>query len=80
MPSRPTDKAATAQHHAAEIAPDALFSIPNVLAEGSYTFGIDAHTRAFNPAGDGGGPGVDWLTNYAYSHAHPSVAVSVINA
>jgi len=58
----------------------ALFSIPNVLAEGSYTFGIDAHTRAFNPAGDGGGPGVDWFTNYAYSHAHPSVAVSVINA
>ena len=36
--------------------------------------------RAFNPAGDGGGPGTDWLTDYAYSHAHPSIAVSVINS
>jgi hypothetical protein len=58
----------------------ALFSLPGTLLEGSYTFSIDAHTRAFNPAGDGGGPGTDWLTDYAYSHAHPSIAVSVINS
>jgi hypothetical protein len=58
----------------------ALFSLPGSLPEGSYTFSIDAHTRAFNPAGDGGGPAVDWLTDYAYSHAHPSVAVSVIDS
>ena len=57
-----------------------LFSLPGSLLEGSYTFSIDAHTRAFNPAGDGGGPSTDWLTDYAYSHAHPSIAVSVINS
>jgi hypothetical protein len=58
----------------------ALFSLPGTALEGSYTFSIDAHTRAFNPAGDGGGAIVDWYTDYAYSHAHPSIAVSVINA
>lgn len=49
------------------------------LSAGCYTFGVDAHTRAFNPAGDGGGPGLNWCTDYAYRHAHPSVAISVVD-
>lgn len=49
------------------------------LPQGSYSFTITAYSRAFNPAGDGGGPGTNWLTNYAYLWAQPSVAVSVID-
>jgi hypothetical protein len=56
------------------------FRIPAGLPEGSYTVGIDAHARGFNPAGDGGGPGLNWLTDYAYLHAHPSVSIAVIDA
>ena len=58
----------------------ALYSLPGSLPQGSYGFSIDAHTRAFNPAGDGGGPGTNWLANYAYSHAHPSLSLSVIDS
>lgn len=49
------------------------------LQAGCYTFWIDAHTRAFNPAGDGGGPGTNWCTDYDDIHAHPSVAISVVD-
>ena len=58
----------------------ALFEIPAAALAGCYSVSIDAHTRAFNPAGDGGGAATNWLTDYAYSHAHPSVAVSVVDA
>ena len=30
--------------------------------------------RAFNPAGDGGGPGTNWLDDYNYIHVNPSVS------
>ena len=58
----------------------ALYSLPGSLPQGSYGFSIEAFTRAFNPAGDGGGPGTNWLTNYDYSKAHPSVSLSVIDS
>ena len=35
----------------------ALYDLPGSLPQGSYSFSIDAYSRAFNPAGDGGGPG-----------------------
>lgn len=44
----------------------ATFRIPTAFPEGSYSVGIDAHSRGFNPAGDGGGPAINWLTDYAY--------------
>ncbi len=56
-----------------------IFEIPAGALAGCYSLAIDAHTRAFNPAGDGGGPGTNWLENYAYSHLHPSVSVSVVD-
>jgi hypothetical protein len=55
------------------------FLIPGIAAAGCYTVSIDAHSRGFNPAGDGGGPGVNWLADYAYRHAHPSIAISVVD-
>jgi hypothetical protein len=57
----------------------ANFRIGGGLPEGSYSVGIDAHSRGFNPAGDGGGPGTNWLTNYEYLHAHPSIGIAVID-
>jgi len=57
----------------------ALFRLAANLPEGSYAVGIDAHSRAFNPAGDGGGPGVNWLADYAYLHAHPSMGIALID-
>jgi hypothetical protein len=62
------------------IARVALFTLAHRAPQGSYSFRIDAHTRAFNPSGDGGGPGVDWNTNYEYSHTHPSIGIAVIDA
>jgi hypothetical protein len=56
-----------------------LWSLPAALPQGSYGFGIHASTRAFNPAGDGGGPGTNWFTDYDYSHVDPSIGVSVID-
>ena len=58
----------------------AQFTLDRHAPQGCYTFTIDAHSRAFNPAGDGGGPGADWNTDYSYLHAHPSIAVAVIDA
>lgn len=57
----------------------AVFEIPAAALAGCYSVSIDAYTRAFNPAGDGGGPGTNWLTDYAYSRRSPSVAVSVVD-
>jgi hypothetical protein len=57
----------------------ALYSLAGSLPQGSYSFSIDAYSRAFNPAGDGGGPGTNWLDDYNYIHVNPSVALSVIN-
>jgi hypothetical protein len=53
--------------------------LPGSYPQGAYGLHIDAHTRAFNPAGDGGGPGVNWLADYAYSHSHPSISIAVID-
>src|SRR4029079_4994231 len=58
----------------------ALFGLPGSLLEGSYTFSIDAHTRAFNPAGDGGGPGTDWLAEDGQSHYPPDREARVLHS
>ena len=57
----------------------ALYDLPGSLPQGSYSFSIDAWSRAFNPAGDGGGPGTNWLADYSYIHANPSIGISVID-
>jgi hypothetical protein len=57
-----------------------LYGLPGSADQGSYSFSIDAWSRAFNPAGDGGGPGTNWLANYSYIHANPSVAVAIIDS
>lgn len=57
-----------------------LWSIPASLPQGSYSFSIHSSSRAFNPAGDGGGPGVNWLTDYDYLYVNPSIGVSVIDS
>lgn len=57
----------------------ALYDLDGSLPQGSYSFSIDAYSRAFNPAGDGGGPATNWLADYDYIHVNPSVALSVID-
>ena len=57
-----------------------LYASPGTLPQGSYSFGIHAYTRAFNPAGDGGGPATNWLADYPYIWTHPEVDFAVIDA
>ena len=57
----------------------ATYTLDASASAGCYTFSLDGYTRAFNPAGDGGGPGTDWLTNYSYAYGHTGVAVSVVD-
>ncbi|HYI19942.1 MAG TPA: hypothetical protein VD836_14605 [Solirubrobacteraceae bacterium] len=56
------------------------FEVPGSADQGAYSFSIDAWSRAFNPAGDGGGPATNWLTNYSYIHSNPSVALAIIDS
>lgn len=58
-----------------------LWNVPHTLP-GSYTFWVHSTSRAFNPAGDGGGggPGTNWLTDYDYLWVTPSIVVTVIDA
>jgi hypothetical protein len=56
------------------------YSLPGTLPQGPFGFSIAAYTRAFNPAGDGGGPGTNWLADYIYGQAYPSVSVSVLDS
>jgi hypothetical protein len=58
----------------------ALYDLAGSLPQGSYGFSIAAHTRAFNPAGDGGGPATNWLDDYDYLHVNPSVSLAVIDS
>jgi hypothetical protein len=58
----------------------AIVKIPGTAQPGCYDVTITAWSRSFNPAGDGGGPGTDWLTNYYYLLAQPSRAIAVIDA
>jgi hypothetical protein len=57
-----------------------LWSLAGSLPQGSYSFGIHASSRAFNPAGDGGGPGTNWFADYDYDHVDPSIGISVIDS
>jgi hypothetical protein len=57
-----------------------LWSLPQSLPQGSYGFTIHSSSRAFNPAGDGGGPGTNWLTDYDYPYVTPSIGVAVIDS
>jgi hypothetical protein len=57
-----------------------IWSLPGSLLQGSYGFTIHSSSRAFNPAGDGGGPGINWLTDYDYLYVTPSIGVAVIDS
>jgi hypothetical protein len=57
-----------------------LWSLPHTLPQGSYGFTIHSSSRAFNPAGDGGGPGTNWKTDYDYLYVVPSIGVAVIDS
>jgi len=57
-----------------------LWSLPHSFPQGSYSFGMHASSRAFNPAGDGGGPGTNWVTDYDYLYIDPSIGISVIDS
>jgi hypothetical protein len=56
-----------------------LFKVPGSADQGAYSFWIDSWSRTFNPAGDGGGPATNWLTNYSYIDNNPSVAIAIID-
>lgn len=57
-----------------------LWSLPHTLPQGSYGFTIHSSSRAFNPAGDGGGPGTNWKTDYDYLYITPSIGIAVIDS
>ena len=57
-----------------------LWSLPGSFPQGSYGFSIHSSSRAFNPAGDGGGPGTNWKTDYDYLYVTPSIGVAVIDS
>ena len=57
-----------------------LWSLPHTLPQGSYGFSIHSSSRAFNPAGDGGGPGMNWKADYDYLYVVPSIGVAVIDS
>jgi hypothetical protein len=57
-----------------------LYSLPGSAEQGAYSFSVDSWSRAFNPAGDGGGPATNWLANYSYIHSNPGFAVAVIDS
>lgn len=58
----------------------AVYDLPGTLPQGSYGFDLLAHSRAFNPARDGGGPATNWLADYPYIWTHPEVDLAVIDA
>jgi len=58
----------------------AVYDLPGTLPQGSYGFDLLAYSRAFNPAGDGGGPATNWLADYPYIWTHPEVDFAVIDA
>lgn len=59
-----------------------VYQLPSTAAEGTYGFGANVSSRAFNPAGgDGGQLAVPtWQYDPADIHIQPSMAFSVINA
>ena len=57
----------------------AIFHIPAGSLQGSYTFSLDAETRAFNPSGGDGGDLADWNYNIVYKHIFRLLAVAVVN-
>jgi hypothetical protein len=58
----------------------AIVKILGAAQPGCYDVTITAWSRSFNPAGDGGGPGTDWLTNYFYLPSQTSRGIAVIDA
>lgn len=55
------------------------FTLPAVRPQGVYGFHLNAHTRAFNPAGGMGGPSSDWYFDMAQFHTHPSRNIAVVD-
>jgi len=84
----PTSDISTLQHWTTDanfdnsVSNSAIFQIPAGSLEGSYTFGLEADTRAFNPSGGDGGdsPLVEWNYNVVYKYKSSLLAVAVVNA
>jgi hypothetical protein len=57
-----------------------LWSVAHTLPQGAYAFSIHSTSRAFNPAGDGGGPGTNWKTDYDYLWVTPQIGIAVIDS
>ncbi len=57
-----------------------LCSLPGTQAQGAYSVSLSAYSRAFNPAGDGGGLATDWLADYPYIWVNNGVAFAVVDA
>ena len=56
------------------------FQITAGHLEGAYTFGVQAISRAMNPAGGDGGHLADWEYNPVYSYSQPEIRVAIVNA
>lgn len=57
-----------------------LWSLAHTVPQGAYSFWIHSTSRAFNPAGDGGGPGTNWKTDYDYLWVTPHLGIAVIDS
>lgn len=54
------------------------FVIPRQRAEGAYTFGINAYSRAYNPAGSDAGPGLDFVIDHAFLATYPRRTIALV--
>jgi hypothetical protein len=84
----PTSDITTLQHWTTDanfdnsVSNSAIFQIPAGSLQGSYTFSLEADSRAFNPSGGDGGdsPVVEWNYNVTYKYVSRLLAVAVVNA
>jgi hypothetical protein len=56
------------------------YQIAAAHLEGSYAFGVDATSRAMNPAGSDGGHLADWFYPPVYIRTTPEINVAIVNA
>lgn len=55
------------------------FLVAGSAEDGAYTFGLDSHSRAFNPAGGDSGPSTNWDYDPVYSWTHIRRHVAIVD-
>lgn len=56
-----------------------LYRLAATANSGVYTFSLNAHSRAFSPAGNDSGFNLDWHYNPVYNWRHPRLHIAVVD-